>query len=51
MNNSRPLVSVIMTAFNEEKHITEAIESVLNQTYENLSLLLLTMDQRIKPKK
>lgn len=41
MNNPRPLVSVIMTAFNEEKHIKEAIESVLNQTYENFEFIII----------
>ena len=29
MNSSGPFVSVIMTAFNEEKYINEAIESNL----------------------
>lgn len=38
MNN--PLVSVIMPAYNAEKWIAEAIDSILNQTYENIELLI-----------
>ena len=34
-------VSVLMCAFNAEKYIKDSIESVLNQTYKILSLLLL----------
>lgn len=36
-----PLVSVIMPFYNEERFIGEAIESILNQTYENLELILI----------
>ena len=32
-----PLVSVLMTAYNREKYIAEAIESVLAQTFADLS--------------
>ncbi len=35
-----PLVSVIMTAFNEEKFIGNAVESLMNQTFEDFELLL-----------
>lgn len=35
------LVSVIMPAYNAEKHIGEAIESVLNQTYQKFELLII----------
>lgn len=35
------LISVIMTAYNEEKYITEAIESILAQTYENFELIIV----------
>lgn len=37
---SQPLVSVIMTAFNREQFIAEAIESVLASGYKNLELLV-----------
>ena len=36
-----PLVSVILPTFNAEKHLAEAIGSILNQTYKNLELILL----------
>ena len=36
----KPLVSVLMPAYNAEKYIAEAIESILNQTYENFELII-----------
>jgi glycosyltransferase involved in cell wall biosynthesis len=39
MNN--PLVSVLMTAYNREKYIGEAIESVLLSTYNNFELIIV----------
>lgn len=36
-----PLVSVIMPVYNVEKYIGEAIESVLNQTYQNFELIII----------
>jgi len=39
-NNSGPLVSVLMTAYNRQKYLAEAIESVLASTYENFELLI-----------
>lgn len=41
MNVDQPLVSVLMTAYNREKFIGEAIESVLNSTYSNFELLIV----------
>ncbi|AHM59910.1 family 2 glycosyl transferase [Flammeovirgaceae bacterium 311] len=37
----KPLVSVLLPAYNTERFIKEAIESVLNQTYENFELIIL----------
>lgn len=36
-----PLVSVLMTAYNREKYIAEAIESVLSSTYTNFELIIV----------
>ena len=38
---SNPLVSVLMTVFNREKYIAEAIESVLHSTYNNFELIIV----------
>ena len=38
---SNPLVSVIMPVYNGERYISEAIESVLSQTYQNLELIIV----------
>ena len=36
-----PLVSVLLTSYNRPKMVQEAIESVLNQTYQNFELIIL----------
>lgn len=36
-----PIVSVLMTAFNREKYIAEAIESVLASTFKNFELIIV----------
>ena len=41
MNASEVLVSVLMTAYNREKYIEEAILSVANSTYANFELIIL----------
>ncbi len=38
--DDEPLVSVIMTAYNHEAFVAEAIESVINQTYKNIEFLV-----------
>lgn len=40
-NINKPLVTIIMAAYNAEKTITKSIESVLEQTYENFELLVI----------
>jgi len=39
--NEQPLVSVLMTAYNREKYIAEAIESVLSSSYTNFELIIV----------
>ena len=39
MNN--PLVSVVMSVYNSEKYLKEAIESILNQTYTNFEFIIV----------
>ena len=41
MEEELPLVSVLMTAYNREKYIAEAIESVLASTYINFELIIV----------
>ncbi|MEO1653522.1 MAG: glycosyltransferase family A protein, partial [Bacteroidota bacterium] len=36
-----PFVTVLVTAYNAEKYLPEAIESVLNQTYTDFELILV----------
>lgn len=39
--SEKPLISVIIPAYNEEKYISEAIESILNQTFEGFSVTIM----------
>jgi glycosyltransferase involved in cell wall biosynthesis len=41
VKNIAPLVSIVVIAYNEEKHISAAIESALNQTYENIEVIVV----------
>ncbi len=41
MTSAAPLVSVLMTAFNRERYIGAAIESVLAQTFEDFELVIV----------
>ncbi len=41
MNDTSPLVSVIIPAYNCENFILESVNSILNQTYKNLEIIIL----------
>ena len=34
-------ISVIIPVYNKEKYVTRTIESVLNQTYKNLEIIII----------
>lgn len=44
-------ISIIMPAYNAEKTITRAIESIQRQTYRNWQLIIVMMDQTMLHKK
>ena len=41
MEEQKPLISIIMPAYNAEKYIEEAINSILNQTYKAFELIIV----------
>ena len=41
MQENQPLVSIIMPVYNCEKYVSEAIDSVCNQSYKNWELLIV----------
>ena len=41
MSQNPPLVSVVMPAYNSEKYISEAIESILNQSFKNFEFIIV----------
>ena len=41
MNKSKDLVTVILSVYNSEKTITASIDSLVNQTYKNLEILII----------
>lgn len=40
LNNSHPLVSVIIPCYNAEKYVDSAVRSIINQTYKNLEIIV-----------
>ena len=41
MNIINPEISVILTAYNSEKYISRAIESIFSQSFKNYELLVI----------
>lgn len=41
MIKSNPLVSIIIPCYNSEKHVSKTIESVFNQTYSNIEIIVV----------
>ncbi len=41
MKNINPLVSIIVPVYNVEKHIEKCINSLINQTYQNIEIILI----------
>ncbi|MFR5876150.1 MAG: glycosyltransferase family 2 protein [Eubacterium sp.] len=41
MNNEEYLISVIVPVYNVEKYLDECVESIVNQTYKNLEIILV----------
>lgn len=39
--NNAPLVSILISTYNDERYIVESINSILNQTYRNLEVLVV----------
>ena len=37
----QPLVSVIVPCYNHEKYVEKTIESIVNQTYKNIELIVI----------
>jgi glycosyltransferase involved in cell wall biosynthesis len=46
MINESPSISVIMPVFNEEKYVNEAIESILDQTYQDFEFIIINDGSR-----
>lgn len=41
MNIDNPLVSIFILCYNHEKYVAESIESVINQTYKNIEIIIV----------
>ncbi len=39
--NTNPLISVIIPAYNRETHIKECLDSIINQTYKNIEIIVI----------
>lgn len=50
MNDSFPLVTVLMPVYNSEKYLFEALMSIVNQSYKNLEILVINDGSQDKSK-
>jgi len=50
MSSQNPLVSVIVTYYNEDDCIKYALESIINQTYQNIEVIIIN-DSACKERK
>lgn len=41
MSNNKPLISVIVPVYNVEQYLNKCIDSIINQTYKNLEIILV----------
>ena len=41
INNVQPLISVIIPVYGVEKYISQCLESVINQTYKNIEVIVI----------
>lgn len=41
MSDNKPLISVIVPVYNVEKYLKQCIDSIINQTYKNLEIILV----------
>ncbi|EFC7289147.1 glycosyltransferase family 2 protein, partial [Escherichia coli] len=41
MLNYKPLVSVLIPVYNAEKYIERSLNSIINQTYKNLEIIII----------
>lgn len=41
MTSNNPLITVVLPAFNAEKYVTEAVRSILNQTFQDFELIVI----------
>lgn len=50
VRNSKPLVSIVMNCYNGEKYLRTALESIINQTYDNWELIFWDVSTSAKCK-
>lgn len=51
MNTSNPLVSIVIPSYNHARFVSEAIQSVINQNYDNIELIVIddgSTDESVK---